>query len=74
MVNTPTQRESLGAVASLGSLKLHDGDADWGTPDPDPKTTEHPRGLAGAGAHRKQLYLLVRKRMVPSRPAALEIS
>eukprot|EP00965_Chrysotila_dentata_P142063 4695771-Pleurochrysis_carterae.AAC.1 len=30
MVNTPTQREPLDAVSPLGSLKLHDGDADWG--------------------------------------------
>eukprot|EP00965_Chrysotila_dentata_P035111 1168513-Pleurochrysis_carterae.AAC.1 len=30
MVNTPTPRKPLGAVAPLGSLKLHDGDADCG--------------------------------------------
>eukprot|EP00965_Chrysotila_dentata_P013785 457162-Pleurochrysis_carterae.AAC.1 len=57
MVNTPTQREPLGAVAPLGSLKLHGEDADWGLircirMNPRPRFKHHPKPQRASGSGR----------------------
>eukprot|EP00965_Chrysotila_dentata_P000198 6247-Pleurochrysis_carterae.AAC.1 len=57
MVNTPTQREPLGVVTPLGSLKLHGGDADWGLVrrirmNPRPRSRHHPTPQRASGSGR----------------------
>eukprot|EP00965_Chrysotila_dentata_P122165 4039012-Pleurochrysis_carterae.AAC.1 len=57
MVNTLTQREPLGAVVPLGSLKLHDGDADWGLVhrirmNSRPRSKHHPTSQRASGSGR----------------------
>eukprot|EP00965_Chrysotila_dentata_P133706 4421930-Pleurochrysis_carterae.AAC.1 len=56
MVDISTQREPIGAVAPLGSLRLYDGDVDWGLihsirMNPRPRSKHHPtlKGASGSG-------------------------
>eukprot|EP00965_Chrysotila_dentata_P170190 5617677-Pleurochrysis_carterae.AAC.1 len=78
MVDTPTQREPLGAVAPFGSLTMRDN-AHSGLlarirTNPDPRVTRRhtSKRASGSGRTREATVPLVRKRIMSSRPAALE--